>query len=247
MRCFLTPDRGEQFLMNYAFLAYLGDIDLALFHAINSFCGQNPILDNVMSQLGSSQLKGLALMSTFGVLWFQRTMTQDRQRETLLLVLLAVVISLVMARGLAAVLPFRLRPMFTSGIGYRTPFLKFGADLEDWSSFPSDNATGFWLVSRWWGVLWTCFSIMAMISRVYFGFHYPGDVFAGALIGIGVTIAINNEFMHTRIAASIVAVERRAPAIFYGLLFPLIYEISTIFGFTRGILHGILHLYVFGG
>jgi hypothetical protein len=97
-------------------------------------------------------------------------------------------------------------------------------------------------VSRWWGLLWACFSIMAIVARVYFGVHYPGDGLSGALIGIGITISINSEYMHTHIAAPIVAGEHRAPAVFYGLLFPFLYEISTLFGFTRGIFRAILHL-----
>jgi hypothetical protein len=84
------------------------------------------------------------------------------------------------------------------------------------------------------------------VARIYFGLHYPGDVVAGALIGVGVTLAINNEFMHARVAAPIVATEQRAPAIFYGLLFPFIYEISTLFSFTRGIYHAIKLLFGFG-
>jgi len=236
--------------MIYAFVSYLRDIDLVLFHTINFYCGQSLMVDHIVAGLESFQLKGLALMGTFGVLWFQRTKTQARQRETLVLVLLAVVLSLVVARTLADLLPFRQRPMFTPGIGYRAPLFQLASTFEDWSSFPSDTAslvfvltTGFWLLSRWWGLLWACFSIMAMAARVYFGLHYSGDVLAGALIGIGVTIAINNEFIQARIASPIVAVEQRAPAIFYGLLFPFIYEVSTLFAFTRSIRHTIVRLF----
>jgi membrane-associated phospholipid phosphatase len=235
--------------MNYAFVSYLRDIDLVLFHTINGFCGQNLMVDRIASHLESIQLKGVAFMTTFGVLWFQRKKSQAWQRETLVLVLLAVVLSIVMARAIAELFPFRPRPMFTSDIGYRAPLFQLVSSFEKWSSFPSDTAalvfawtTGFWLLSRWWGLLWACFSIIALVARIYFGVHYPGDVLAGALIGISVTIAINNDFMHTRIAAPIVAVEQRAPAIFYGLLFPLLYEVSTLFGYTRSTGRSILHL-----
>jgi hypothetical protein len=102
--------------------------------------------------------------------------------------------------------------------------------------------TGFWMLSRWWGLLWACFSIMAMAARIYFGIHYPGDVLAGALIGIGVTIAINNEFMQARIASPIVAVELRNPALFYALLLPFLFEVSTLFALTRSILHATFRL-----
>jgi undecaprenyl-diphosphatase len=233
-----------------SFVSYLKEIDFVTFHAINSICGQNLIVDRIVGVLEHSELKGLALMGTFGALWFQRTKTQARQRGILILVLFAVVLSLVVDRALADhLLPFRERPMFTPDIGYRAPLFQQSTTLENWSSFPSDNAslvfvltTGFWMLSRWWGLLWACFSIMAMAARIYFGIHYPGDVLAGALIGIGVTIAINNEFMQARIASPIVAVELRTSALFYALLLPFLYEVSTLFGFTRSILHAIFRL-----
>jgi membrane-associated phospholipid phosphatase len=226
------------------FISFLSTIDLAAFHAINGFCGQNLLLDQVINQLESVHLKGLAFIGTFGALWFQRTKSQVQQRETLILLLIAIVLSLIVARLFAQLLPFRVRPMFTSGIGYRPPLLELGAYFENWSAFPSDTAailfamtTGFWLLSRWWGLLWAGFSVVAMGARIYFGLHFPGDILAGALIGVGVTLAINNEFMRARVAAPIVAVEHQAPAIFYALLFPFTYEISTLFAYARGILH----------
>jgi membrane-associated phospholipid phosphatase len=131
-------------------------------------------LDHIANRLDSLQLKGLAFMGTFGALWFQRTKTQVRQRETLILVLLAAVLSIVVTRGLANLLPFRPRPMYVSG--YRAPLFERFAEFEDWSSFPSDNAalifaltTGFFLLSRWWGLLWACFSIVVILARIYFG------------------------------------------------------------------------------
>ena len=230
-------------------ISNLSTIDLAIFHAINGWCGQNPVFDRIAGRLEDLQLKGLVFVATFGALWFRRTKTQVRQRETLILVLFGIVVSLFVARLFANVLPFRVRPMFTSGIGYRAPLFEMGAYFENWSSFPSDHAvilfamtTGFWLLSRWWGLLWAGFSILAMLARIYVGLHYPGDVVAGALIGIGITHAISNEFMHAHVAAPIVAVENRAPAIFYGLMFPFIYEVSTLFTYVRDIYHAILHL-----
>ena len=230
-------------------ISNLSSIDLLLFHAINGLCGQNFMIDRVAAHFESLQLKGLVFSATFGALWFRQTKTQVRDRETLILLLIAIVLSLVVARVFANLLPFRVRPMFTSGIGYHAPLFETNAYFENWSAFPSDTAaivfamtTGFWLLSRWWGLLWAGFSIAAMMARVYFGLHYPGDVLAGALIGVGVMLAINSQFMHAHVAAPIIAVEHRAPGLFYGLLFPFILEVSTLFGFTRDIYHAILHL-----
>jgi membrane-associated phospholipid phosphatase len=228
---------------------FLTDVDQTLFHYINGFCGHSLALDHIANRLESGQLKGLAFSATFDALWFQRVKNQVRQRPTLVLLLVAVVISLVVARICADLLPFRERPMFRTDIGYQAPLFHLDSYFENWSSFPSDNAailfvmtTGFWLVSRWWGLLWLWFSLLALTARVYFGLHYPGDMFAGALIGITITIAINNEFVRRRVTLPILIFEKQAPAVFYGLLFPFIYEISTLFAFTRSIRHAIIHL-----
>ena len=87
------------------------------------------------------------------------------------------------------------------------------------------------------GIPWACFSTIVILARVYLGIHYPSDVLGGALLGIGLTLAMNNQFAHVRIAAPILAMEQRAPAIFYGLLFPVLFETATIFHFTRVMRH----------
>jgi hypothetical protein len=72
--------------------AYLREVDLALFHFINGFAGRSLTLDEIANLVDSLQLKSLALMGTFGALWFQRSKTPVRQRETLILTLLGVVL-----------------------------------------------------------------------------------------------------------------------------------------------------------
>jgi undecaprenyl-diphosphatase len=61
------------------------------------------------------------------------------------------------------------------------------------ASFPSDHATGafalafgVWLYDRTLGACLLVVAALISFARVYVGTHYPGDVIAGALIGIGV-------------------------------------------------------------
>jgi hypothetical protein len=70
---------------------FLANLDQILFHYINNFCGQSLALDHIANRLESGQLKGLAFCATFGALWFQRAKKQFRQRETLFLLLVAIV------------------------------------------------------------------------------------------------------------------------------------------------------------
>ena len=64
-------------------------------------------------------------------------------------------------------------------------------------SFPSDHATGafalafgIWLYDRKIGTVLLGLAALLAFSRVYVGTHYPGDVVAGALIGIAVAGAL---------------------------------------------------------
>jgi len=64
-------------------------------------------------------------------------------------------------------------------------------------SFPSDHATGafalafgIWLYDRTFGTILLAIAAILSFARVYVGTHYPGDVVAGALIGMAVVAAL---------------------------------------------------------
>lgn len=65
-------------------------------------------------------------------------------------------------------------------------------------SFPSDHATGafalafgVWLYDRTLGTILLIVASVLAFARVYVGTHYPGDVIAGAVIGIAVALALH--------------------------------------------------------
>jgi membrane-associated phospholipid phosphatase len=64
-------------------------------------------------------------------------------------------------------------------------------------SFPSDHATGgfvlafgVWLYDRTLGTVLLVLAAILAFARVYVGTHYPGDVVAGAAIGIAVAASL---------------------------------------------------------
>ncbi|MCK7622884.1 phosphatase PAP2 family protein [Streptomyces sp. RS10V-4] len=65
------------------------------------------------------------------------------------------------------------------------------------SSFPSGHAasaaafaTGVAFENPWWGLALAPVAASVAFSRVYTGVHYPGDVLAGAALGVGAALAI---------------------------------------------------------
>ncbi|MYT30297.1 MULTISPECIES: bifunctional phosphatase PAP2/diacylglycerol kinase family protein [unclassified Streptomyces] len=65
------------------------------------------------------------------------------------------------------------------------------------SSFPSGHAasaaafaTGVAFEDKWWGLAVAPLAVSVAFSRIYTGVHYPGDVLAGAALGVGAAFAV---------------------------------------------------------
>jgi membrane-associated phospholipid phosphatase len=207
----------------------LAGLDVSIFRALNGLCGSSPTLDRIVVHF--EVLKGSLFMGIVGLMWYWPDKEMTRRRETILTIILAVAVSLVLNRAVSLLAPYRDRPMYS--IGANAPTFEWHADLEHWSSFPSDNATylfaiaaGFWLISRWWGLFFGIFAGFAVMARVYLGLHYPSDVLVGALIGIATSAVINREPVRKLLAAPMLALEPRYTPYFYGLFFLVLAELS---------------------
>lgn len=228
-------------------LSYWATLDTEIFRAINDYCGWSPSLDRLVVHVET--LKGALFLGLFGYLWYKPDKEQARRRETLIVIVFAVAIALVANRVLSMLLPFRERPMY--GIGAFAPTFEWHADLEHWSSFPSDNATylfaiaaGLWRIGRPWGLLFGIFATCAALARVYLGIHYPSDVLVGALLGMAVSFVFIREPVLRRIGRPLLAYKSWRPEYFYAVLFLAIAEVGTGFPNTRRIGVAIVHLFV---
>src|SRR5664279_2240891 len=95
-----------------------------LFHSVNKWCG-NWWLDRIAGFEESNYLfKGGLLLAAYWWFWFATDKPQrTANRLTIVGALTGTVLALVVNRGMATFLPFRVRPMYVQDIGYHPPSL----------------------------------------------------------------------------------------------------------------------------
>jgi undecaprenyl-diphosphatase len=228
----------------------LNYFDLPILHVINGLCGNNSVVDRLVSHV-ALDFKWAVPLCAFWVLWFQPSPDQVERRKVLLVMITAVLLSLVINRTISVALPYRVRPMETSGIGYHEPLFEHPfnlLDFERWSSFPSDQttyffafATGLNFFSGWLGLAMFAYATLIALCRVYLGTHFPSDVLAGALLGIFVQLALNRDYAR-RAVSPILAMAKSQPAYFDAAIFFVLLEMGTGFMNVRDIGRSVLNL-----
>ncbi|MDQ2763655.1 MAG: phosphatase PAP2 family protein, partial [Pseudomonadota bacterium] len=180
---------------------------------------------------------------------------RDDRRRVIVSALLGTFIALAMARALATVLPFRVRPMLEIGIGYHAPSASVAMVMGNWSAFPSDTAAlffalafGIFRLSRPLGIAAMVYSATWIcLPRIYLGIHYPSDIAAGALLGTVVvwgTVAAletRSSLLGRRLLTPLFAFERHRPEIFYPASFALLFEIAAMFDDVRALGRAAVH------
>src|ERR1700759_553154 len=140
-------------------------------------------------------LKGGVFAVVFWYLWFKAAPDNQAKRAQLIATLISVFFVMVITLSLAGILPFRHRPFLNPELKFNS-LIPFNEPLTRLSSFPSDHAalftslaTGFYFVSRKTGIITMIFAfVYILFPRLYLGYHYPTDVFAGTAIGVCVTV-----------------------------------------------------------
>jgi membrane-associated phospholipid phosphatase len=231
-------------------------LDLAVFHAVNGLCG-NWLLDRIAAYEENNYFfKGGIFLALYWWFWFAASPERRRQnRHIIVAAIIGTVLALALNRALAVTLPFRVRPMYASGIGYHAPSIAFPMDLEKWSSFPSDSATywfalsfGLFRLSRAVGIAAMVYSTLWMcLVRLYLGIHYPSDLVAGAALGVGVAWSVDRVLLRrpafsrgimTRVATA----ERNHPQLFYAVAFIVSFELTMMFDDLRDFLRAAMHV-----
>jgi undecaprenyl-diphosphatase len=167
--------------------------------------------------------------------WFRESNTRDRDRQIILSGAFASLLTVLAARGLVASLPFRQRPFNVPSLNFHPPLGLDQSGLMQWSSFPSDHAvlyfslaTIIFLVSRRGGIYAYIFVFFVVcLPRVYLGIHYPTDIIAGALLGVGAALLYAIPAVREPISAPLLHWHQRAPGSFYALFYLSTFLLAT--------------------
>jgi undecaprenyl-diphosphatase len=214
----------------------LDDRALAWLHR---FIGESPNIDKLIAAcLNSGLIKFGPIVFAICWLWFENGPNQERNHRSLVGAIFAGTIGIFLGRVLALTLPFRERPAYRVDLQLLYPF---DPGLRTWSAFPSDHAVmafalaaSLYRVSPRFGIFaFVHAALVICFPRVYFGFHHPSDVIAGALIGVTVALAVARMPIAEEKSRWVLSFEHQRPAWFYAIGFVALYEITDMFNDFR--------------
>jgi undecaprenyl-diphosphatase len=221
----------------------LNSFDTSVISFVNSFAHRWFALDATVAMIATNTLiKGGVIAALIWWAWFRPSENKSLDRELLSCGIFTGFLSLLVARTLADLLPFRERPMYTAGLHFQTSYLS-SENMIHWSSFPSDHAALFFalalslfFVSRRAGIAALCYTFLIIcLPRVYMGFHYPTDILAGALIGLGAASLSKIAPFRMAVTRPVMRLLKESPGAFYAGFFIVTFQIAITFDSLRHI------------
>jgi undecaprenyl-diphosphatase len=172
----------------------INPFDTSILEFLNQYAQRSWLVDKTIVFVSDDPFIQGGIATTFlWWAWFRASRDKIRDREFVLSGLAVSFVALFAARGLAVMLPFRDRPYLMPELHFRPIAGAPYEQLIQWSSFPSDHAvlyfslaTCVFLVSWKAGILSYCHAFFLIcMPRIYIGEHYPTDILAGMVLGIG--------------------------------------------------------------
>lgn len=224
--------------------------DAGALHFVNRGAQQSAAFDHFVQWVSLQPIvKGCVAAAVLVALWCGSPAAQVTQRRAVLITtLIAALAAEMLARVLALILPFRLRPLHNPDIGFILPSGMNPAFLEGWSAFPSDHAvlffavaTGVWHASRHAGAWLLVFAALVIsLPRFYLGLHHLTDILGGALLGVLVAMAFQQTAIRDRLAQPFLAWQERWPYSFYAFGWYFLFELAHMFKDLRWMLKALL-------
>ena len=227
--------------------------DHSILHALNAHVGQSPGLDAIIVMFQRNPLlKGAPLVMPLLFAWFTTlgdVAARLRRRQLVFAGFCAMMVALTIARIIANLAPYRVRPILDPSLHLTLPGGLTPENGSHWSAFPSDHAAVWfalaatiWRLDRRCGLLALLFAALLGLMRVYVAFHSPSDIIVGGLIGIAAVITLTRAAPRAVLYRLVEPVELRWPGLFYTGLFLLAYQVTTMFTETRWLARLLLDL-----
>ncbi len=170
------------------------DLDYQFVSWLNQFAHRSQHFDELVFLISSNYVLKTALFIAL-LTWqcFEEDEGTTERRARLMFGLIASWTAVLFTRVISMTAPFQERPLRNPDLHLVLPYPVRPDAISGWSSFPSDNATLWFgmvacifLVSRRAGFIALIHALIVVaFARMYLGYHYPTDILAGALIGVG--------------------------------------------------------------
>jgi len=218
-------------------------VDYSTISFLNRFARRSWTVDKFFTLIDGNYLATAPLLVSFWWAWFKEGEDQPRNREFAMCGILSSFVAVFAARMLAFSLPFRERPLRNPLLHFQLPYDMRPDRVLGWSSFPSDHgalwfalAASIFFISRRLSIflgLYVCLTLA--VARMYRGIHYPTDILAGGLIGIGVASLAKYPAIRTAATRKPLEWANRTPQLFYAVSFLLTAQMSESFASTHEI------------
>ena len=225
--------------------------DTAILHFINGFAHRSWTADYLISWLNDDGFqKGGIVMLLFWWAWFLPSENSKANRETLICSAIAAPFALALSRFISIVVPFRVRPLHIPDLHIHLAYTLCPQMLINWNSFPSDHAVlfftfvaGLFFVSRRIGLIALSYVLLIVcLPRIYLGIHYPTDIIAGAVLGVGVAYLACLPRAKSALARPVLNWMSAHPGPFYACLFFYTYQVANAFGWARDVIVMVFHI-----
>jgi undecaprenyl-diphosphatase len=230
---------------------FIQKLDVSIYYYLSHFA-DNWILARLAGLEESNNLiKGGLFFALYWYLWFRPAAHQEKRRKAIVAIPVAAVIAIIIARFIAFIAPFRLRPMNDPALVHATFPIAMHYNLEQWSSFPSDTAAYFFVlafgiayVSRRLAIpIMVYTAVWVGLGRMYLGIHYTSDMIAGAAIGIAVAwLSLRNQFLRSLAAQPVLTADQK-PQLFYPVAFLVSFEMASVFAGLRDLGNRFIHFF----